>query len=107
MKKRNNYCGICNGECLFIGEKNRIGFDKKYCCECYSNIDKYFIRSNWCRKCSMVSLEKIKMGNLDKYFVSIDYVRELLEKNCSYSPKMVFIEITNMLQVAKKRKNLK
>lgn len=106
-KVKNNLCCVCNAECLFIGLKNSRGEFKEYCCDCYSKLDKYFIPSKWCKKCNIVNLQNIKMKNLEKMFVPIPYVVDLLSNNCNYSPKMCFIEITNMLQIAKRKKDLK
>lgn len=100
-------CYSCGAKCLYIGLKNSRGQYKEYCCHCYSKLDNYFIPSKWCKKCNMVNLKNIKMRHLEKQYVPISYVVELLQKNCNYSPKMCFIEITNMLTFSKNRKDLK
>ena len=105
-RQKKNLCCICRAECLFIGLKNSRGEYKRFCCDCYSKIDIHFEHSLWCKKCNMVNLENIKMKNLNKMYVPISYVVELLQKSCNYSPKMCFIEITNMLQIAKRKKDL-
>ena len=105
--RKRTICYSCGAKCLYIGLKNSRGQYKEYCCDCYSKLDNYFDRSLWCKTCNMVSLKNIKMRNLEKQYVPINYVVELLQKNCNYSPKMCFIEITNMLTFSKRRKDLK
>jgi hypothetical protein len=106
QKKIRTTCFSCRLKCLYIGTKNSRGQYKDYCCDCYSKLDQYFIPSKWCKKCKKVNLQNIKMKHLEKQFVPISYVVELLQNNCNYSPKMCFIEITNMLKISKEGKEI-
>jgi len=45
-------CIDCGNTCQKIGEINKIGAIKSYCCECYSKIDKNFINEYWCQTCT-------------------------------------------------------
>jgi len=105
--QKQNICVTCGKECLFIGLKNSRGQYKSFCCHCYSKLDIHFKRVLWCKKCDRTRLENIKMKNLERYYIPISYVVELLQKNCNYSPKNLHIEISNMLRIAKKRKDVK
>ena len=45
------WCWTCSMTCQKIGEINRIGVKKSYCCPCYAKIDPNFTQEHWCAHC--------------------------------------------------------
>jgi len=48
---RSHNCLECGRTCEKVGELNRIGIPKVYCCHCYSVLDKKYKKENWCSTC--------------------------------------------------------
>lgn len=44
-------CFVCGKPCENVGEKNKMGVAKTYCCDCYSSSDKKFKKTLWCKIC--------------------------------------------------------
>ena len=52
MRNEKMICKVCSLCCDKIGELNKIGVTKVYCCECYNKyFDKRFIKPLWCEVC--------------------------------------------------------
>lgn len=48
----NANCKMCGHFCDDIGEANKIGVSKQYCCKCYKKYyDKGFGKVAWCKEC--------------------------------------------------------
>ena len=45
------WCWPCSMACQKIGEVNRMGVTKSYCCRCYYKIDPNFTPDLWCSRC--------------------------------------------------------
>lgn len=51
VAKKEEACVKCGKPCEKIGELNKIGQKKEYCCKCYGLMDSYFNKKLWCKIC--------------------------------------------------------
>lgn len=58
LLQQNTICFVCGKPCDKIGELNKIGVRKSYCCDCYSKIDKGFVKKYWCRSCGKIECDE-------------------------------------------------
>lgn len=75
-KQQMGWCGACSMACQKIGENNRIGVKKSYCCRCYFKIDPSFTPDLWCPRCQTMNPDVAFCGRCKIVFFTQEMRRD-------------------------------
>lgn len=53
------FCIDCGKHCGKIGETNKLGVRKSYCCPCFAKMDENFTPKHWCNECFVRKTENV------------------------------------------------